>query len=352
MVRAGATLVLEGTVLNTGAIRVLGGSIEVDGSVTGAGLLAVGQGGSAAGNGEVFHGAGGSMFGTGNLNQAFADNGTQLAFTGNQNQLIGMSTGDWLGVSGTNNALVGGAGDEVWIGASGHSNTLDGGDGSDTLFAGGNSNSLHGGNGTDWLGASGSSNVLYGGTGNEWMGASGNGNYLLGGEGGDTLLSVGGNFVYGESGDDWVGCSGNGNFLNGAQGNDYLAASGNSNTLDGGAGNDQLVAGGAHAGDRFVFHVGYGMDTVTNFSRHRRRDRRHRPQRLRAQLQLAAGLHRRRPQLHDRARCGDDVDPQRHQQGAAAGGRFHLLIWQASAPAVPGNRSMNALYRGAQRATP
>ena len=99
------------------------------------------------------------------------------------------------------------------------------------------------------------------------MGASGNNNLLFGGEGGDTLFSVGANALYGETGDDWIGCSAR-QLLNGAQGNDYLAASGHNNTLDGGAGNDVLLAGGAHGGDRFVFHVGYGMDTVVNFSRH------------------------------------------------------------------------------------
>ena len=90
---------------------------------------------------------------------------------------------------------------------------------------------------------------------------------MLGGDDGDTLLSVGSNLLYGELGDDWVGCSGNNNFLNGAQGNDYLAATGNGNTLDGGAGNDALVAG-AHTGDRFVFHPGYGADSVAGFARH------------------------------------------------------------------------------------
>src|SRR5262249_51244915 len=48
---------------------------------------------------------------------------------------------------------------------------------------------------------------------------------------------------------------------------DYLAATGNGNVLDGGAGNDQLVAG-AHSGDRFVFHAGYGLDSITGFARH------------------------------------------------------------------------------------
>ena len=74
--------------------------------------------------------------------------------------------------------------------------------------------------------------------------------------------------LYGQIGNDYLGVSGNNNVLDGAQGDDFVAASGNGNTLDGGANNDQLVAGGAHTGDRFVFHPGYGMDSVTGFSRH------------------------------------------------------------------------------------
>ena len=70
---------------------------------------------------------------------------------------------------------------------------------------------------------------------------------------------------------------------NGAQGDDFVAASGNGNTLDGGAGNDQLVAGGAHAGDRFVFHPGYGMDSDHRLPAPRRR--RHR----RASTSTASG---------------------------------------------------------------
>ena len=220
---------------------------------------------------NLLHGLGGNDYiaGTGNGDTAFGDDGgDQLYFIGNQNQLFGGEGNDWLGVNGSSCALVGGNGNEVWMGASGNGNTLDGQGGSDSLFGNGTGNNLYGGADTDWLGCSGSGNALYGGVGNEWMGATGNGNFLLGGDSGDTLLSVGGNFLYGETGDDWVGGSGNNMLLNGAQGNDYLAASGNNNTLDGGAGNDALVCGGAHSTNRFVFHAGYGHDTVTNFSRH------------------------------------------------------------------------------------
>ena len=49
-------------------------------------------------------------------------------------------------------------------------------------------------------------------------------------------------------------------------GADYLAATGNANLLDGGAGNDTLEAAVGHLDDVFVFHAGYGRDTILNFS--------------------------------------------------------------------------------------
>jgi Ca2+-binding RTX toxin-like protein len=93
-------------------------------------------------------------------------------------------------------------------------------------------------------------------------------NTIVGGDGSDTLQGNGsGNFLFGQMGNDWVAVSGNNNSLDGAQGDDYLAATGNGKVLDGGTGTDQLVAG-THAGVRFVFHAGYGIDTITGFSRH------------------------------------------------------------------------------------
>ena len=214
------------------------------------------------------------------------------------NQVIDLRAGSYSSVGGLVNNIgialdavienaVGGAGSDVITGSGANGAWLHGLDGNDTImaYAGnmqlgygdgghdqlffiGNQNQLYGGDGSDWLGVNGNANALIGVDGNEWMGASGIGNTVVGGEGGDTLFSVGGNVLYGETGDDWIGCSGNGNVLDGAQGNDYLAATGNNNILDGGAGNDILVAGGSHSGDRFVFHPGYGMDLIANFSRH------------------------------------------------------------------------------------
>jgi Ca2+-binding RTX toxin-like protein len=62
---------------------------------------------------------------------------------------------------------------------------------------------------------------------------------------------------------------GEGNYLSGGGGNNFVAATGNTNLLDGGAGSDTLVAApGNHQGDTFVFHAGYGVDSITGFARH------------------------------------------------------------------------------------
>src|SRR5262245_19817500 len=101
------------------------------------------------------------------------------------------------------------------------------------------------------------------------MSATGINNAISGGSGNESLYCNGtSNTLAGGSGNDWVGCSGNNNWLFGGGGDDYVAASGNNNVLDGGAGNDQLVAGGTHSGDRFIFHAGYGLDSITGFARH------------------------------------------------------------------------------------
>jgi Ca2+-binding RTX toxin-like protein len=71
----------------------------------------------------------------------------------------------------------------------------------------------------------------------------------------------------GEAGNDFVGCSGNNIQLFGGADDDFVGATGNTNELDGGAGNDALVAG-THNGDTFVFHAGYGLDSITGFARH------------------------------------------------------------------------------------
>ena len=220
-------------------------------------------------NQNELHGGNGNDYLTAaaNLNVAFGDaDNDQLYFVGNQNQLYGGDGNDWLGVDGTNNALAGGAGDEVWIGVSGNSNTVAGEDGHDAVFGNGSGNQLYGQNGNDWIGVSGSSNTLLGGAGVDYVAASGTSNALAAGDDGDTLFSIGSNILYGEAGGDWLGCSGNSNQLFGGAGADYLAATGQYNVLDGGADADILFAAtSAHDHVTFAFLPGYGIDQAFNF---------------------------------------------------------------------------------------
>jgi serralysin len=99
------------------------------------------------------------------------------------------------------------------------------------------------------------------------------GNDLLPGlDGNDSILGMGGNdTLEGGAGDDTMdGGPGNDN-LTGGDGNDVLFGSvgidtliggKGDDTLDGGAGDDRLIGG--KGPDLFVFHAGFGMDTITD----------------------------------------------------------------------------------------
>ena len=170
---------------------------------------------------------------------------TRIYFAGDQNQLFGSDGNDWLGVNGTNNALVGGAGDEVWIGASGNSNTLDG--------AGRQRRAVR-----QWHGQLPVRRCrhrlarLLAATATRSTAAPATSGWAPPATATTCSAAMtatrcsrsAATSSTARLGDDWVGCSGNNNFLNGAQGNDYLAATGNGNTLDGGAGNDAAGRGG------------------------------------------------------------------------------------------------------------
>jgi len=136
-----------------------------------------------------------------------------------------------------------------------------GADGNDTLTGvSGQENQVYGGTGDDSLTGGSDTDTLDGGTGNDTLtGAAGN-DHLLGKEGNDTLDGGAGNdSLTGGDGDD---------FMTGAGGNDVLIAGSGADTLAGGAGNDALN-GGAGA-DRFVFTgtgaSGLGTDVLSDFS--------------------------------------------------------------------------------------
>jgi hypothetical protein len=247
-------IINTGTILGfgTGAINTFGGDdvITNNGVVQGNASFAIDLGEGH----DIYNGAGGVV------------NGKVIGGDGNEIMIGGASTDVFDGGPGPNTMSGGGGGDNLM--AVSHLNVANGDDGADQLFFAGNQNQLFGGNDNDWLGVGGNNNALAGSAGDDMLGATGAANTLAGNDGNDNLSANGsGNFLYGQIGNDYLGVSGNNNVLDGAQGDDYIAASGDSNTLDGGAGNDQLVAGG-HAGDRFVFHPGYGMDSITGFLRH------------------------------------------------------------------------------------
>jgi probable HAF family extracellular repeat protein len=269
IVGSGANFVVNGSLLNAGAVEGLGGHL-----LGGTGTVGVGQGGAidATGNNFLFHGLGGSetIRGTGNLNSAFSDSGNALiAFSGNQNHLYGGSATDWLGISGNSNAINGGAGND-FLGATGTGNTLAAGTGNQALFANSDGNVLYAGSGQDWLGTSGNQDQIFGGPSADWMGVTGTHNAIAGGSGNSTLFGVGSsNTLSGGSGNDFLGVSGNNNYLAGGSGNCYIAATGSGNTLDPhGAGTDTLFAApSAHDHDQFVYHPGYGNVTINNLRR-------------------------------------------------------------------------------------
>jgi Ca2+-binding RTX toxin-like protein len=263
----------NGTIIDligTSAINTL----DSDDIVTNNGVV---QGNATAaiklGNGnDTYNGAGGIVNG-----KVFGEGGDDT--------LIGGAGVDVFDGGANNDTLSGGGGADVLEGGSG-ANTMSGGDGNDNLTATGNlnvangdngqdslffvgdSNQLFGGNDNDFVGANNNANALFGGGGDDFIGATGSGNTLLGGDGNDTVQANGASsMALGEAGNDFVGCSGNSTQLFGGDGDDFVGATGTGNKLDGGTGNDALVAG-AHSGDTFVFHAGYGLDSITGFARH------------------------------------------------------------------------------------
>ena len=142
---------------------------------------------------NTMHGENGDDFitATGNLNPAFGEaNNDQLFFVGQQNQLNGGDGNDWLGVSGDNIALVGANGAD-WLGATGNGNTVTGQVGDDTVSGAARQLPLRRGRG-DWVGISGNNYPLFGGAGADFVAATGNGNALDGGAGNDVLVAAAG----------------------------------------------------------------------------------------------------------------------------------------------------------------
>jgi serralysin len=106
-------------------------------------------------------------------------------------------------------------------------------------------------------------NVQTGTTGNDLLDALGGKDAILGLAGNDTLNGDNGNDVLDGGGGDDMLTGGKGNdMLFGSFGNDTLMGGNGDDSLDGGAGDDSLTGG--KGPDLFVFHAGFGDDTITD----------------------------------------------------------------------------------------
>lgn len=206
-----------------------------------------------------------------------ADGGGTINPPTGLNVIMGTSLADViLGGSGADQ-VYGGAGNDRLSGLVGN-DLLQGDGGSDTLLGGEGNDSLIGGAGND---------ILSGGNGIDTAVYDSSANIVVNlgltlqdtGQGRDKLLSI--ENVRSGSGNDILRGNDKANLLEGAAGNDKLIGGAGNDTLLGGAGDDRLHGGrgddSLHAGmgqdlltggrgaDRFVFAVGDGRETITDF---------------------------------------------------------------------------------------
>ena len=190
-----------------------------------------------SGSDTIYGGAGNDTLYADFENSVDSDSADRLYGGAGKDLLVGQRSADYLNGGIDKDTLRGDAGQD----------TLLGGNGWDRLLGGADNDLLRGGNGRDYLAGHSGADVLDGGA---------HADRLFGGGGNDTLK--------GGTGTD---------LLNGGSGNDLLFGGGGNDTLLGGTGRDRLLGqagddqltGGAYA-DTFVFHQGYGNDTITDFS--------------------------------------------------------------------------------------
>ncbi|WP_378949001.1 Hint domain-containing protein [Paracoccus sp. R86501] len=250
-----------------------------------------------------------------NLGTNFASGGDAQGDTiSNFENLTGSAQADTLTGSAGANVISGGAGNDTINGGAG-ADTLDGGAGTDTLSyaelatgvtvnlgtntaSGGdaqgdtisNFENLTGSAQADTLTGSAGANVISGGAGDDTINGGAGADTLDGGVGTDTLsyagstagvtVNIGTNTASG--GDAQGDTISNFENLTGSAQNDALTGNAGANvisggagndTLDGGAGTDSLIGGigddlitGGTGADRFVYSVGDGLDTITDFN--------------------------------------------------------------------------------------
>ncbi len=191
--------------------------------------------------------------------------------TGNDS-IAGSSVANWLDGAEGDDSLYGLAGDDLLIGGAG-ADYLDGGAGTDTASY---ANAAAGvsvdvtytsNNGGEAIGDDYNSIEVFQGSAHadSFWGTNGAAETIYGGAGDDTIDGLGGDdALYGEDGADTLyGDAGNDTLLGGA-GDDTLYGHGDDDVLEGGAGADYLDGGTGD--DAFIFHAGFGADTITDFT--------------------------------------------------------------------------------------
>jgi Ca2+-binding RTX toxin-like protein len=210
-----------------------------------------------------------------------AENDTVYGLAGNDT-VYGLGGDDVLDGGAGNDKLYGGLGNDTLIGGDGK-DTLQGDDGNDILIGGAGDDILNGGSGNDTFVLAGAlgRDTISGGSGTDAIQADGTGalsvaKFSASAASIESWLGNGAG-VNGTSGKDILDFSGlqsvsNMGVIDGLAGNDTITGTSEADTIRGGAGNDILTGGagndvlsGGDGKDKFVFTVGCGHDTITDF---------------------------------------------------------------------------------------
>ncbi|MEM6340412.1 MAG: Hint domain-containing protein, partial [Pseudomonadota bacterium] len=195
-------------------------------------------------------------------------NGTDTITFSEIERIIGTDQADSVdgsGQSGTTGINIDARGGDDTITGTNNADTIEGGSGADEIDGGSGWDSLSGGEGNDTLRGDGGSDTLDGGAGNDSLDGGGNGDNLRGGSGNDTLSGGAGfDTLDGGNDDDSLDGGGSNDSLDGGAGSDTVVGGSGNDTLSGGTGNDVLTGGDGN--DTFVFEVGDGADTITDFN--------------------------------------------------------------------------------------
>jgi Ca2+-binding RTX toxin-like protein len=187
--------------------------------------------------------------GTGSLTYALAQGGFENVTTAAGNDTIwGTDDANIIDLGAGDDSAQGYGGDDIIIGGAG-ADSLQGGDGNDTIYVDQDDTWYSGDDGIDTLIFTGAGSLTYalaqGGFENA---TTAGGNDTIWGTDGANVVSLGG-------GNDVAMTYGGNDVIDGGDGNDFI---------DGGAGNDNLTGGVGN--DTFVFHAGFGQDTITDFT--------------------------------------------------------------------------------------